>query len=149
MLASEPLSSDISTHGPYSTITKGEVSCSRPNQGLCLILGISFWRPLLRVRILRRQHKQYACKRWHEERFARLTLSKFGEICKSRLLVKMCTRMLYTKIYIDIECFILIFAMGRDHKSCARDKYMKILEQGWAVYVLLMVTVQGNCPPEL
>ena len=37
---------------------------------------------------------QYTSKRWHEERFARLTSSRFGEICKSRQPTTLCTKML-------------------------------------------------------
>ena len=33
--------------------------------------------------IERATRRQFACKRWHEERYFRITSSKFGEVCKS------------------------------------------------------------------
>lgn len=34
--------------------------------------------------------RQFACKRWHEERFAKITSSKYGEICNHLTCVQEC-----------------------------------------------------------
>lgn len=74
--------------------------------------------------------RQYACKRWHEERFARLTSSKFGEICKCRQPLNMCVKLLYPKSSSFSSSSLL---WGRDHECNARDEYATTLQEGWAV----------------
>ena len=77
--------------------------------------------------------RQYACKRWHAERFSRLTSSKFGEICKCKEPVKLCTRLLYKGASSSLSSSSLLW--GRDHEDTARDEYVKTVAQpkGWKV----------------
>ena len=74
--------------------------------------------------------RQFACKRWHEERFARITSSKYGEICKCRQPTNVCTKMLYTRSS-SLSSSSLLW--GRDHEPQARDQYAKTLSEGWSV----------------
>ena len=73
---------------------------------------------------------QFVSKRWHEERYCRITSSKFGEICKSRTRTSLCTRILY-KNSLPISSAALIW--GRDHESQARLEYSRKLKEGWSV----------------
>ena len=74
--------------------------------------------------------KQFGCKRWHEERFARLTASKFGEIAKCREPIKLCTNYLYNKSS-SLTTSALLW--GRDHEDIARQQYAQLLADGWSV----------------
>ena len=74
--------------------------------------------------------QQYISKRWHEERFARLTSSRFGEICKSRQQIALCTKMLYSKSS-SISSASLLW--GRDRESDARNQYAQTLGVGLSV----------------
>ena len=75
--------------------------------------------------------RQFACKRWHEERYCRITSSKFGEICKSRSSIAKCKRMLYSNTSSTLSSAALLW--GRDHESQAREDYTKRLGEGWSV----------------
>ena len=74
--------------------------------------------------------RQFASKRWHEERFGRIISSKFGEICKCRQPTNVCLKMLYTSSSSLSSSAIL---WGRNHEPQARDDYAKILPRGWSV----------------
>ena len=64
--------------------------------------------------------KQFLCKRWHEERYCRITASKFGEICKSRCLTNTCTKMIHGDTSTLSSAALL---WGRDHESQALEDY--------------------------
>ena len=74
--------------------------------------------------------RQFASKRWYEERYCRLTSSKFGEICKSKCLLNTCTKALKNPTSVLSSAALL---WGRDHESQAREEYAQTLEEGWSV----------------
>ena len=87
--------------------------------------------------------RQFSCKRWHEERYCRITSSKFGEICKSRCPRSVCTRMIHNNASTLSSAALL---WGRDHESQAREDYAKTLEEGWSIQEtgLHVSTVKGK-----
>ena len=69
---------------------------------------------------------QAASKRWHEEHFARITASKFGEIVKSRTKLTLCSRLLYPDTSKSLDSSAAI-QWGRDNEAVALKQYSEQL----------------------
>lgn len=93
--------------------------------------------------------RQFSCKRWHEERYCRITSSKFGEICKCKKPTNTCTKMLYSNSSLVLSSAALLW--GRDHESQEREKYARTLKDGWSVKEcgLCVSTLLGASPDGL
>ena len=85
--------------------------------GKCFINSISL---SVEVKSIVEQHtrSQAASKRWHEEHFARITASKFGEIVKSRSRLTLCSRLLYPDTGKSLDSSAAI-QWGRDNEAIA------------------------------
>ena len=77
----------------------------------------------------RRQHE---CKRWHEERYGRITSSKFGDIIKCRQYKGHARRMLYPTCSSISTSAI---QWGKDNEPVASQQYSDtyLRKQGWTV----------------
>ncbi|SMN02463.1 phage-related exonuclease [uncultured Candidatus Thioglobus sp.] len=69
-------------------------------------------------------------KRWHEERFGRLTASNFGRVCKVRKVESMAIKLLYAPSSVLSSSAI---QWGKDHEDEARKQYQATLPPGHCV----------------